>query len=295
MITTAGRPPSGKPPRWAGRSEQQAGQGAAGLADPRVPGREHVEQPDQVHPGALPVLPEVRRMVPSIRSKPSVGAPGGHVEIGHPGLRVDVRRDARPRPAAPAPRRRSSPGGSGPPGPGPWRPPGGPGWPPAPAGTRRPRRPGHRAPWPAGPPRRPGRPARPGRARRACPARRPAGRFPADRRPPHPPRRRAGQPELLGELHDLAEPLAYLGLRHGAEEPSTTWPPTTAITIGMLCTCSAARSCGFASMSTLASTQSPSASMASFSSTGLSCLQGSHHSAQRSRMTGTERDRSTHV
>ena len=76
-------------------------------------------------------------------------------------------------------------------------------------------------------------------------------------------------------------------------KPSTTWPPATAMTIGMLCTWSAARSCGFASMSTLASTQSPAASLASFSSTGLSCLQGPHHSAHRSRMTGAERDRST--
>src|ERR1017187_7839066 len=76
-------------------------------------------------------------------------------------------------------------------------------------------------------------------------------------------------------------------------KPSTTWPPTTAMTIGMLWTCSAARSCGFASMSTLASTHAPSASMASFSRTGLSCLHGPHHSAHRSRITGADRDRST--
>ena len=76
-------------------------------------------------------------------------------------------------------------------------------------------------------------------------------------------------------------------------KPSTTWPPATAMTIGMLCTCNAARNCGFASISTLASTQSPAASLASFSRTGLSCLHGPHHSAHKSRITGTDRDRST--
>src|ERR1022692_429770 len=75
--------------------------------------------------------------------------------------------------------------------------------------------------------------------------------------------------------------------------PSSTWPPTTATTIGMLCTCRAARSCGFASMSTLASTQAPSASAASFSRIGPSCLHGPHHSAHKSMITGTLRDRST--
>src|SRR5680860_463322 len=45
--------------------------------------------------------------------------------------------------------------------------------------------------------------------------------------------------------------------------------------------------CGFESTSTFASTNWPSYSAISFSSTGVSCLQGSHHSAQRSTMTGT--------
>ena len=35
-------------------------------------------------------------------------------------------------------------------------------------------------------------------------------------------------------------------------KPSTSWPPRTATTMGMLCTCNAALSCGLASTSTLA-------------------------------------------
>ena len=75
--------------------------------------------------------------------------------------------------------------------------------------------------------------------------------------------------------------------------PGTSWPPITPTTIGMLCTCSAALSCGLASTSTLARTQAPAASVASRSSTGLSCLQGPHHSAHRSMTTGTVRERSS--
>ena len=75
--------------------------------------------------------------------------------------------------------------------------------------------------------------------------------------------------------------------------PGTSWPPITPTTIGMLCTCSAALSWGLASTSTLASTQAPAASSASRSSTGLSCLQGPHHSAHRSMITGTVRERSS--
>ncbi len=76
-------------------------------------------------------------------------------------------------------------------------------------------------------------------------------------------------------------------------KPSATWPATTATTMGMLCTWRAALSCGLASTSTLARTQAPSASPASFSSTGESCLHGPHHSAHRSTMTGTVRDLAT--
>jgi hypothetical protein len=61
----------------------------------------------------------------------------------------------------------------------------------------------------------------------------------------------------------------------------------------MLCTRNACWMRGFASTSTLASTQAPSSSMASFSSTGVSCLQGPHHSAQKSMTTGVESDRSS--
>ena len=44
---------------------------------------------------------------------------------------------------------------------------------------------------------------------------------------------------------------------------------------------------GLASTSTLASTQEPAPSTASFSSTGDNCLHGPHHSAQKSTTTGT--------
>ena len=55
-------------------------------------------------------------------------------------------------------------------------------------------------------------------------------------------------------------------------KPSATWPATTATTMGMLCTCRAALSCGLASTSTLARTQAPSASAASFSRIGAELL-----------------------
>ena len=74
---------------------------------------------------------------------------------------------------------------------------------------------------------------------------------------------------------------------------STIWPPMIATTIGMDCAWKAWASRGFASTSTLASTQAPLASLASFSSTGLSCLHGPHHSAHRSTITGVVRDRLT--
>ena len=58
----------------------------------------------------------------------------------------------------------------------------------------------------------------------------------------------------------------------------------------MDCAWNAWASRGFASTSILASTQAPAASLASFSSTGLSCLHGPHQSAHRSTMTGVVRD-----
>src|SRR5215475_5068396 len=48
--------PTEAPAREAVNSEQKAGQGAAGLGDSRVAGREHLEQPDQVQPDLVPVL-----------------------------------------------------------------------------------------------------------------------------------------------------------------------------------------------------------------------------------------------
>ena len=65
-----------------------------------------------------------------------------------------------------------------------------------------------------------------------------------------------------------------------------------ATTIGIDCAWNAWASRGLASTSTLASTHAPPASLASFSSTGLSCLHGPHHSAHRSTITGVVRDRS---
>ena len=72
----------------------------------------------------------------------------------------------------------------------------------------------------------------------------------------------------------------------------TGWPPITAATVGIDCAWNAWESCGFESTSTLARMNAPSYSATSFSSTGVSCLQGSHHSAQRSTMTGTVIDSS---
>jgi hypothetical protein len=67
----------------------------------------------------------------------------------------------------------------------------------------------------------------------------------------------------------------------------------TATTMGMLCTCNAALSWGFASTSTLARIHCPSASATSFSRTGESCLHGPHQSAHRSMITGVVLERST--
>src|SRR5262245_25213162 len=61
----------------------------------------------------------------------------------------------------------------------------------------------------------------------------------------------------------------------------------------MLCTRNIWASRWLLSTSTLASTQAPLPSIASFSRTGESCLHGPHHSAQKSMTTGTDRDRSS--
>ncbi len=78
-------------------------------------------------------------------------------------------------------------------------------------------------------------------------------------------------------------------------KPSTGCPPITASTIGMPWTRKTWASRGFASTSTLPSTQAPWPSTASFSSTGESCLHGPHQSAQKSRTTGVVSDRSSTV
>src|SRR5262249_57960941 len=70
------------------------------------------------------------------------------------------------------------------------------------------------------------------------------------------------------------------------------WPPTTAYTMGMPCTRNIWASLGLASTSILARTHEPPPSTASFSSTGESCLQGPHHSAQKSITTGVVSERS---
>jgi hypothetical protein len=70
------------------------------------------------------------------------------------------------------------------------------------------------------------------------------------------------------------------------------WPWKTALTAGMPCTRSACAIVGLWSTSILARIQEPPPSIASFSSTGESCLHGPHHSAQRSRTTGTSNERS---
>src|SRR4051794_24807252 len=61
----------------------------------------------------------------------------------------------------------------------------------------------------------------------------------------------------------------------------------------MPCTRRPCASAGLASTSILASTQEPAPSVASRSSTGESCLHGSHHSAHRSSTTGTWKERSS--
>ena len=101
------------------------------------------------------------------------------------------------------------------------------------------------------------------------------------------------EPKLLRRRHHLADPLTYLGLGQGAEEPVQHLAADHRHDHRDALHLQRRASCGLASTSTLASTQAPSASAASFSSTGDSCLHGPHHSAHRSRITGTSRDRST--
>ena len=75
--------------------------------------------------------------------------------------------------------------------------------------------------------------------------------------------------------------------------PGMSCPCHTTNTVGMLWIWNAWDSRGLASVSTVASTQAPSASSASRSRIGDSCLQGPHQVAQKSMTTGTAKDRST--
>src|SRR5215469_4020481 len=70
--------------------EQQAGQRRPGLADPRVPGREGLEQPEQVQPGLVPLL---ARGPPDHAEEPLesvLDLTRGHVDVGHPALRLGI-------------------------------------------------------------------------------------------------------------------------------------------------------------------------------------------------------------
>jgi hypothetical protein len=73
-------------------------------------------------------------------------------------------------------------------------------------------------------------------------------------------------------------------------KPSTGWPSLNITQNGMLRTPNISDSCdeicGTLSASSLASVKRPAYSTSSFSSTGPSCLQGPHHSAQMSSSTG---------
>src|SRR3954447_3658779 len=71
------------------------------------------------------------------------------------------------------------------------------------------------------------------------------------------------------------------------------WPSTMALTAGIPCTPAAWEMRWLASVSIFASTHLPPSAAASFSRIGDNCRHGPHHDAQKSRTTGTVRDRST--
>ena len=157
---------------------------------------------------------------------------------------------------------------------------------------------GRRAPSPPGPRRGRDRPTGP---RALLTARRtglrPAGVLPVAPHalfsPPGPPPAPAAKPSRCASAMTCSIHWRTCGSGTAPTNPGTSWPPIATSTIGMLSTRSAALSCGLASVSILARIQRPAASAASFSSTGLSCLHGPHHSAQRSMITGTESERSS--
>ena len=69
-------------------------------------------------------------------------------------------------------------------------------------------------------------------------------------------------------------------------KPSTGWPLTKAKTAGIDWMPSWPAICGCSSMFILTSFTLPLAARTTFSSTGVSCLQGPHHGAQKSTSTG---------
>src|SRR5262249_14816053 len=75
-------------------------------------------------------------------------------------------------------------------------------------------------------------------------------------------------------------------------KPSTGWPLTKANTAGIDWMPSCPGIAGCLSMSILTSLTLPLAALTTFSSTGPSCLQGPHHSAQKSTSTGWRLDSS---
>src|SRR5690606_1589796 len=83
------------------------------------------------------------------------------------------------------------------------------------------------------------------------------------------------------------------GSGNAPENASTGCPPAMAMTVGIDWTPNSCEIRGLASTSTLASTQAPLLSPASFSNTGPSCLHGPHQSAHRSTTTSCRSDLST--
>ena len=75
-------------------------------------------------------------------------------------------------------------------------------------------------------------------------------------------------------------------------KPSSGWPSLKAITAGIDWMPSWPGICGWSSMFILTSLTLPLAAFTTFSRTGVSCLQGPHHGAQKSTRTGTLRDAS---
>ena len=167
------------------------------------------------------------------------------------------------------------------------------------APRRHPARPARRGRRPRSRPWRPRAPPRPRRCRRAagaaCPARAVPwrARGPARARAaasPRPRRPRARRPR------DGTSASKKRSTSAGGSAPvnsAATRPSRNALTAGIPWMRNAAWSRWLASTSTLASSTLPARSFAARSSTGVSCLQGAHHAAQKSTTTGTSRERST--